>query len=380
MKKRVAERVAKYWGQFQPCMKETFFGFPPLANYLAKCILGRPLEEYAQDGPSSTSVPDTWFIDVIMSGQIPVERCLSLCCGFGGVERHLAARGVFRHCMGLDCSANAVKCAQEQARAAGVGNVEYRVADLNHISLETDSFDLVIAVGGLHHLIELDHVASEVRKALRPGGVFICNEYVGPNYQKVPCRQREIINAVIHLLPDRLRHACEETFVPRFWSATPWRRGLYEIGRLMRLKAPSVDGEVWQPGESCSIGERLFHSYVQFRTRLSAGKARTSSRFVFGKVWDENSRAIRNRDPSECVRSADIIPVLRRTFGDLDVRYYNGSILYYALDRRFYRHFDARSGDDRMLLQMLIDIEETMIRLGELSADHAQIIAQKPVC
>ena len=57
--------------------------------------------------------------------------------------------------------------------------------------------------------------------------------------------------------------------------------------------------------------------------------------FYFGKIWDENSKRIKLDDPSECVRSDEIIPILKNTFRDVDIRYYNGSILFYALYEKF---------------------------------------------
>ncbi len=378
MKQKDTKKVAKYWGKSPPYMPENFYGFPPLRDYLCRCILGKTFQTHAID-LGDTLAPETWFIDITMQDKIPVDKCLSICCGFGHVERSLAKRGVFKHCIGLDLSEGAIKAAEEKAREEGLENIEYRVADVNQLSLDREIFDLVYAVGALHHITELEHVAAEILKALKPGGTFICNEYIGPNYQKLPCRQREIINAVIHLLPYRLRHVTEDTFVPRLWNSSRWRRGLYEIGRILRLKSPSLDVESTRPQERWSRLERWFYSFCQMASCMLRNRGKSGMKFHFGKVWDENSALRKSRDPSECVRSNEIIPVLKNIFRDIDVRFFNGSILFYALDKKFYRKFDLSSEQDCALLEMLVNIEETMITIGELQPDHAQIIAHKPL-
>jgi hypothetical protein len=55
----------------------------------------------------------------------------------------------------------------------------------------------------------------------------------------------------------------------------------------------------------------------------------------------------------------------------------NGSILLYALDQKFFKECDPNRREDKALIELLIDIERTMIDIGELSSDHAHIIARK---
>lgn len=375
-RKKDAKKVTRYWGKTLPYLPETFYGFPPLRDYFCRCILGEAFRTWDAE-LGDTGAPETWFIDILMQDKIPVDSCLSICCGFGHVERNLAKRGVFRHCIGIDLSEGAIREAEEKAREAGFENIQYKIADMNHVSLDPEAFDLIYAVGALHHLTELEHVSAEIFKALKSGGTFICNEYIGPNYQELPHRQREIINAVIHLLPWRLRHATEDTFVPSFWNSSWCKRGIYEIGRVLRLKPPALDlircQDGWPPLR------RWFYSFCNMADRLLRNRRKTRTKFRFGKVWDEQSASRKNMDPSECVRSSKIIPILKDTFRDIDIRFYNGSILFYALDNKFYRRFDASSEEDRALLEMLLNIEETMISVGELEPDHAQIIARKPL-
>ena len=131
---------------------------------------------------------------------------LSLCCGDGHVERDFLRYGLCQAAEGMDASADAIEVCQREAEAAGLSDrLGYRVADAERARLRAGSYDVVVAWMALHHLRRLDHVFGEVRRALKPGGIFIANEYVGPARFQVPPRQVAVINAVLQGLPEDLR-------------------------------------------------------------------------------------------------------------------------------------------------------------------------------
>jgi len=105
--------------------------------------------------------------------------------------------------------------------------------------------------------------------------------------------------------------------------------------------------------------------------------ARNKISSPYSRVWDERSQLIKLKDPSECIRSDEIIPILKSNFRDIDIRYYNGSLLYYALDQKFFEEYNANRKEGRALLDLLINIEKAMINMGELTSDNAHIIAKK---
>ena len=53
-------------------------------------------------------------------------------------------------------------------------NVEYRVADIQDLPFEDNSFDMVIANAMLYHVPDLDKGLIEVRRVLKDDGVFYC--------------------------------------------------------------------------------------------------------------------------------------------------------------------------------------------------------------
>ncbi len=172
-------------------------------------------------------------METYLAQKKPVAECLSLCCGFGEVERILSKLGAFKHCTAIDLSLNAIQVAARVAKEQGVDNIDFRVADLNSMELGTDQYDLIYANGALHHLAALERVAENIHRALKPGGLFVCNEYVGPNYQQLSLRQQEIINSVIHLLPARLRRQTDESYIPLAFQRSRWHRGIYRLYRAI---------------------------------------------------------------------------------------------------------------------------------------------------
>jgi hypothetical protein len=70
------------------------------------------------------------------------------------------------------------------------------------------------------------------------------------------------------------------------------------------------------------------------------------------------------------------VGALRRAFGEVEVRPYNGSLLAYALDRRFYESFDPGDEHHRHLLDTLTSLEHRLIASGELTPHHAALAAR----
>jgi ubiquinone/menaquinone biosynthesis C-methylase UbiE len=151
-------------------------------------------------------------------GPQPFDLSLTLCCGEGAAERNLIRHNLCRACEGIDISPQAVAHSREAARQAGLTNVTYRIADVERITLDPERYDLVLGWMGLHHLTRLRRVFGQVRRALRPEGVFVVNEYVGPARFQVPRAQVDLINSWLRQLPVDLRRTpsgtVRDTFVP----------------------------------------------------------------------------------------------------------------------------------------------------------------------
>ena len=95
---------------------------------------------------------------------------LDLGCGGGFMSEALAARGA--EVIGADVSRGAVGIASRHAANQGL-SIRYLVASGEDLPLRDASVDCVVCVDVLEHVRSLDQVLDEVRRVLRPGGVFL---------------------------------------------------------------------------------------------------------------------------------------------------------------------------------------------------------------
>ena len=348
--------VTRHWGQLLPDLERSFYGHPAVRRHIYRALTG------AEPPPTlDRGWFERWAVETLLADRAPVEECLSLCCGFGEVERLLYRSGAFIHCAAVDIAPDAVAKARESAITEGLEeSIDYRVGDLDAIELAPESVDLVWSNGALHHLSNLEHVLEQAHRALRPGGVLIANEYVGAPHQQLSHRHRELVNAAVHVLPPRLRSRSESTFVPTPLQGPRLRTRLFQAA-FARLDEDRLSG----------MARRLYGPYWRAAERLRR------RRFRFGKVWDVNPWYYRHIDPSEGVRADEIVGLVGREFADIEVRPYHGSLLHYALDDRFFERYDDTSERDRLVLDALADLERRLIDAGELANDHAVIVARK---
>ncbi len=133
--------------------------------------------------------------------QFPVKRAASLGCGFGPLERALALENIAERIDGYDLAVGAIAEARRLAAESNLYGLHYHVADLERLQLPEAQFDLIFAYSCIHHVDDLEGLFRQVKRALRPGGVFFLHEYVGPDRFQWTDTQLEHINAFIADLP-----------------------------------------------------------------------------------------------------------------------------------------------------------------------------------
>jgi len=340
------------------CGRE-YYTFPPLVPYHIEAVTGR-MHSYSL----------TWLEDFLCDTYLPpsVERLISLCSGFGDVERYLAQRGLFRECVAYDIAPGAIEGAQRHAAEAGIANIRYQQADLNRTVLDAESAEIVWANGALHHIERLEHVVKQIYNALRPGGTLVASEYVGPNHGRPTPRQHELINAVIHMLPPRLRSVAR---MPG--SAKSSRVRFLVAAALMQFRRGRAGTQAPATAGTMGAIRHAIHT-----AGMASAKLWPSDPFRFGQLWRYDRRYFEKVDPSEGVRSSEVIPTIRKVFPDVEVRYHHGSLLTHALDTVFYDNFDPDNAADQALLRSLIQFERDAIDRREIVSENAVIIARKP--
>jgi ubiquinone biosynthesis O-methyltransferase len=100
----------------------------------------------------------------------PGQKVLDLGCGGGFMSEALASRGA--QVTGVDVSRAAIAIARRHAASQQLA-IRYLVGSGEALPLPSASVDCVVCVDVLEHVQSLDQVLDEIRRVLRPGGIFL---------------------------------------------------------------------------------------------------------------------------------------------------------------------------------------------------------------
>lgn len=114
------------------------------------------------------------------------------------------------------------KVLEQAADASRDRGIRFRpvVQDVNRMALGDDQYDVIVAYASLHHFLNLDHVAREINRALRPGGVFVTVDIPTRNGYLMWDETLDAVNAIWRILPPKYKidHTgfAEPTFVEKY--------------------------------------------------------------------------------------------------------------------------------------------------------------------
>jgi SAM-dependent methyltransferase len=105
----------------------------------------------------------------------------------------------------LELNGDMLDRATAQARRIGIEDrVHPELADLNRW-VPSQPVDVYLANHSLHHLVELEHLYSQIRSSLAPGGVLLVNDMIGRNgHQRWP-EAAQAVRQIWRTLPARYR-------------------------------------------------------------------------------------------------------------------------------------------------------------------------------
>jgi GT2 family glycosyltransferase/SAM-dependent methyltransferase len=256
----------------------------------------------------------SYCLGEFLGSQTASTRMLSIGCGAGALERELYRLNAFEQCDAMDISAAALEVARTEAQALGASSIRYLLCDIEQSSLPHSYYDAVWFNGSLHHIRELEQVCQRVCSSLKPGGWLFFNEYVGANHFAFDEQQRAAIRHAFGLIPEHLRRSF-------------------------------VTGSFGQVQEIVPLPDPLEVIKV---------------------------------DPSEAVRSADILDVVREHFDIHALNLSGGSLLQFLL-HGIAGNFRQDDPQSICVLQMLFDIEDALIESGTLASDFVVVAATPKV-
>lgn len=234
----------------------------------------------------------------------------SIGCGEGRLERWLAQNTAFAQCDAFDIAAGAIEKAKKAAIKSGFHHINYEVSDVNSMSLQEDRYDAIWFYNSLHHVSQLEHIYEQAAHALKPNGYLFFNEYIGPNRFNFTPRQRDVINATFALIPKRYKR-----------SFVPGHNEPYLLGT-----------GIPDPAEVARV------------------------------------------DPSESVRSQEIITVLEDYFDIVEFNIAGGTMLQFLL-LGIAGNFRTDDPESIRVLEMLFTVEDTLMEIGDLQSDFACVAA-----
>jgi len=186
---RGKERVVAHWSEVEPSLQQ-WWAIPQMDRRWNTFASGDPAVSFPQH------VADTW-----LAGKSGL-RALSLGSGAGEREVTWARLGVFEQITGIDISPNQVDRATRRAKELGLESVlNFRVADAHQLVDDAEQYDVVLGLHSLHHFSNLDKTMNMVTRLLRPDGLLVFDEFVGPTKFQWTRGQLQAANELLSELP-----------------------------------------------------------------------------------------------------------------------------------------------------------------------------------
>jgi ArsR family transcriptional regulator len=123
--------------------------------------------------------------------ELPAEALLKLMppmviadlgAGEGTLSQLMAQRA--RKVIAIDNSEKMVEFGAELARKHGIGNLEYRLGDLEAVPIRTRTVDLAFLSQALHHAAHPERALAEAWRILKPGGRIAILDLGRHNFEK----------------------------------------------------------------------------------------------------------------------------------------------------------------------------------------------------
>lgn len=75
-------------------------------------------------------------------------------------------------------------------------------------SIEPHSYDAIFITAAIHHFFEIEEMFQLMHEALKPDGLLVYNEYIGPDHHLYEPEVMEIMDNINGCLDERYRYDC----------------------------------------------------------------------------------------------------------------------------------------------------------------------------
>ena len=187
----------KVQNQYEENPYPRWVGVPPINPTTVADYLREELGEAPVVSPSAN-------LDILVAG-----------CGTGAHSIDTALRFPQARVLAVDISRASLAYARRQSRALGPTNIDYAQADILKLAALDRRFDVVEAVGVLHHLADPAAGWRQLLSLLRPHGLMLVGLYSATARQSLTAARALIAERGYRPMADDIRN-CRQELIQRF--------------------------------------------------------------------------------------------------------------------------------------------------------------------
>jgi len=133
-----------------------------------------------------------WMHETFRFERFAGQRVLEIGVGLGTDHLQFARAGA--KMTGIDLTDRCIDLTRRRFEQEGLHS-DLRIMDAEALEFDDDAFDVVYSFGVLHHIPSTEHAFREVRRVLRPGGVFLGALYSRESYFYARVRLERLLRA-----------------------------------------------------------------------------------------------------------------------------------------------------------------------------------------
>ena len=164
----------------------------PIADALAAAPLG-PFK-WHHNRRDTGNENETWYDLIPTKGSF--RRGLVLGSGSTIEEMAILEQNPLTHFTFCDIDDHGLARRLMNLGARFPGRVDVSQLDLNFVEFEPNAYDLIVSASTLHHVLNLEHIGSQINRALTEDGWFFLHDYTGPSGFRFSPPQKGIFETV----------------------------------------------------------------------------------------------------------------------------------------------------------------------------------------
>jgi ubiquinone/menaquinone biosynthesis C-methylase UbiE len=140
--------------------------------------------------------------------QPPRKRMLAIGSGLASHEEWFVKCGFVEEAIAFEQSEVAVSKAQERIAAEGLTDrLQMVCGDVREADLADQSFDVVMVQAAIHHFYEIEEMFQLMHRLLKPDGILVYDEYVGPDHLLFDQKTLDLMDGIDACLDPKYRRS-----------------------------------------------------------------------------------------------------------------------------------------------------------------------------